>query len=276
MSVGVVYKISGNLEALEAILRSMSRLKVDKIVSLGSLVGRGPNPVQCVEHARSFDLVLRDSWDDRIAKGLTEDVPSTALTTNIMHPWSCRKIQAAGLAKSFANWPTRARLEQTHFATDLAVNLSSYSQSEARSDLWPRGRCSVMDGPTDARWLFDLLCHGHLSFEAPLCVLSSPLHSLGIHRDGRSLHHRGQYFEFPGRFRAFDSKPGVQVEPRPPIGQSLCWTVCSTSIVSQGVARFLVIHPDRIEAHAVPFDLDKTRSKLGKIEDLPTHCLEYY
>lgn len=41
--------VHGNLEALEAVLNDMEREGVHDLVSLGDMVGYGPNPAECAD-----------------------------------------------------------------------------------------------------------------------------------------------------------------------------------------------------------------------------------
>ncbi|MGC8926850.1 MAG: metallophosphoesterase family protein [Myxococcota bacterium] len=49
MKIGVISDIHANLEALEAVLRSLETDRVDKIVCLGDIVGYGASPRECCE-----------------------------------------------------------------------------------------------------------------------------------------------------------------------------------------------------------------------------------
>ncbi len=45
----ILSDIHGNLAALEAVLEDIGRQKVDRIISLGDVVGYGPRPVECLK-----------------------------------------------------------------------------------------------------------------------------------------------------------------------------------------------------------------------------------
>ena len=52
MRIGFISDIHGNLEALEAALRSLEKYQPDKLYCLGDIVGYGANPNECVERVR--------------------------------------------------------------------------------------------------------------------------------------------------------------------------------------------------------------------------------
>ncbi len=59
----VLSDIHGNLEALEAVLADIATQQVSHICCLGDVVGYGPNPVECLEKAMPWELVLLGNHD---------------------------------------------------------------------------------------------------------------------------------------------------------------------------------------------------------------------
>lgn len=49
MRIGIISDVHGNLEALQAVLADIDSKGVDKIISLGDIIGYGPDPVACVD-----------------------------------------------------------------------------------------------------------------------------------------------------------------------------------------------------------------------------------
>ena len=49
MRTALVSDIHGNLEALTVVLADIDRQSVDRIISLGDILGYGPDPVACVD-----------------------------------------------------------------------------------------------------------------------------------------------------------------------------------------------------------------------------------
>ncbi|MEI6024580.1 MAG: metallophosphoesterase family protein [Phycisphaerales bacterium] len=49
MRIGIISDIHGNLEALQTVLADIDSKGVDKIISLGDIIGYGPDPVACVD-----------------------------------------------------------------------------------------------------------------------------------------------------------------------------------------------------------------------------------
>ena len=45
---GVISDIHGNKVALDAVLKELGKLSIDRILCLGDIVGYGPSPSQCL------------------------------------------------------------------------------------------------------------------------------------------------------------------------------------------------------------------------------------
>ena len=75
MRIGLISDIHANLEALEAVLKALSRESLDLTICLGDLVGYGPDPNICVEKTiESVDLVVAGNHD-YAAAGLVSTAP---------------------------------------------------------------------------------------------------------------------------------------------------------------------------------------------------------
>ncbi|MCI0699456.1 MAG: metallophosphatase family protein [Planctomycetia bacterium] len=59
----ILSDIHGNLEALDAVLADIARRPVGAIFCLGDIVGYGPNPVECIDRAMKWDVVLLGNHD---------------------------------------------------------------------------------------------------------------------------------------------------------------------------------------------------------------------
>jgi diadenosine tetraphosphatase ApaH/serine/threonine PP2A family protein phosphatase len=65
----VLSDIHSNLEALGAVLADVARRSVSAIYCLGDLVGYGPNPIECIERATKWDVVLLGDHDRAVLFG---------------------------------------------------------------------------------------------------------------------------------------------------------------------------------------------------------------
>lgn len=70
MRTAVLSDIHGNLEALAAVLAEVDRLGVDRVCSLGDIVGYGPDPAACVEIVRNRASVSLMGNHDAAVAGL--------------------------------------------------------------------------------------------------------------------------------------------------------------------------------------------------------------
>jgi len=62
----VISDIHGNLHALEAVLADMEAQGVTEIICLGDIVGYGPRPKECLDHAFSFDVAVRGNHEQAL------------------------------------------------------------------------------------------------------------------------------------------------------------------------------------------------------------------
>jgi diadenosine tetraphosphatase ApaH/serine/threonine PP2A family protein phosphatase len=106
----VLSDIHGNLEALDAVLADIARRPVSAVCCLGDIVGYGPNPVECLERAMTWGVVLSGNFD------------SACLADNTAH-WS-----AVSAAKSLA-WSRNLVTGLPHF-NFLAQRPPTYCETE--------------------------------------------------------------------------------------------------------------------------------------------------
>ena len=71
MRIAVLSDIHGNLEALEAVLAEVDRLGIERLYSLGDIVGYGPSPAACVEIVRRRAAVSLTGNHDAAVVGRT-------------------------------------------------------------------------------------------------------------------------------------------------------------------------------------------------------------
>jgi len=115
VKIGILSDIHSNLEALEAVLDSMKKENVHRILCLGDLVGYGPDPNGCIEKIMdASDVVIAGNHDQGVV-GLT---PLEHFNENarLAIEWSMETIEPH-LQETLAALPTIH--EENHF---LAVH----------------------------------------------------------------------------------------------------------------------------------------------------------
>lgn len=91
MRLGIVSDVHANLEALVAVLRELERQAVDRIVSLGDVVGYHANPNECMELLRRADALMIAGNHDRAAAGVIEPTAFGAHARRAIH-WTRRVL----------------------------------------------------------------------------------------------------------------------------------------------------------------------------------------
>ncbi len=73
MKIAVFSDIHANHEALKSVIKDAKNQKVDKIICLGDIVGKGANPHKCIHLVReNCDMVVRGNMDERMSEDPTQ------------------------------------------------------------------------------------------------------------------------------------------------------------------------------------------------------------
>jgi len=64
--IAIVSDIHSNLAALEAVLHDVRSRNIERVLCLGDIVGYGPNPRECVDLCRRFELTLMGNHDEAV------------------------------------------------------------------------------------------------------------------------------------------------------------------------------------------------------------------
>ena len=91
MRFAVISDIHSNLEALTEVLRTVEAQKVDRIVSLGDIVGYGASPNECCDLVRSVaEVTLLGNHDAAVGgrMDIRHSRPSSASRSMPARTWS--------------------------------------------------------------------------------------------------------------------------------------------------------------------------------------------
>lgn len=109
MKTAIISDIHANQEALEAVVRDISRQGVDRIVCLGDIVGYNANPAECLELLRDLGaLCVAGNHDRAVAGRITTEGFSERAARGVC--WT-RKRLGAGALRFLADLPLEASLE---------------------------------------------------------------------------------------------------------------------------------------------------------------------
>jgi diadenosine tetraphosphatase ApaH/serine/threonine PP2A family protein phosphatase len=62
----ILSDIHSNIHALDAVLADMQKHEVSEVICLGDVIGYGPNPLQCIDRAMEFDVVLQGNHEQAL------------------------------------------------------------------------------------------------------------------------------------------------------------------------------------------------------------------
>ena len=77
MKIGIISDIHSNIQALETVLKEFNRIKVDKIICCGDIIGIGPNPEEAVQmliKKRECLISVRGNHEKYFTDGLPKEV----------------------------------------------------------------------------------------------------------------------------------------------------------------------------------------------------------
>lgn len=62
----ILSDVHGNIEALDAVLADVARRSAAAVYCLGDIIGYGPNPIECLDRARGWDLNVLGNHDHAV------------------------------------------------------------------------------------------------------------------------------------------------------------------------------------------------------------------
>ncbi len=132
--IAILSDIHGNLEATEAVLADARAHDAQAIYCLGDLIGYGPDPIACVEHAMSWKVVL------------TGDFEHAAMRTDDLADWRAAVGARRTIPQFRANVARHPRTEQiaafleslpSHVANDQILFVHGSARDHLREYVFP-------------------------------------------------------------------------------------------------------------------------------------------
>ncbi len=121
MKIAFISDIHGNAIALDSVLVDIKKKSVDKIVVLGDLCYRGPEPKRSIELIRSLDTdVIKGNADEWVVRGVQQgEVPDKAIDMmNRERDWTLSRLEQSDV-DYLSNLPTKLDF----VFMDIAINV---------------------------------------------------------------------------------------------------------------------------------------------------------
>lgn len=106
----IISDIHGNLEALESVLDDIQRQNVSKIYCLGDVIGYGPNPRECIDRCKEFDVCLLGNHDN----GALFDPDGFSKGAEQAIFWTRGQLEDSTFEDCQERWEFLARLPRTY------------------------------------------------------------------------------------------------------------------------------------------------------------------
>ena len=99
MKVGIIADVHSNIEALNTVLEKFDKIKVDKIICCGDIIGIGPNPeetVQILMRKKDILVAVRGNHEQYLLMGLPKNVHDDKKKMSLEeinnHEWTHSKL----------------------------------------------------------------------------------------------------------------------------------------------------------------------------------------
>ena len=100
MKIGIITDVHSNIIALNAVLGEFDKLKIDKIICCGDIIGIGPNPEETVQKLMKNKgklIAVRGNHEQYLLKGLPKDVHDDKREMSLgeikNHEWTHNKLR---------------------------------------------------------------------------------------------------------------------------------------------------------------------------------------
>ena len=111
----IISDLHGNFEALTAVLEDIKTQGADEIFCLGDVVGYGPNPRECIDACRDFELVLLGNHDN----GALFDPDGFSSGAERAIFWTRQQLEDTSVEGAEERWDFLAKLPRTHRVEDF-------------------------------------------------------------------------------------------------------------------------------------------------------------
>lgn len=228
--IAVFSDVHSNLEALQAVMADMDRLKIERRYCLGDVVGYGPDPGACLEMVRDMRCpVLKGNHESAVAStNFYDDTEAEEMNTSAL---AGIELSRKTLSEDQRNW-----LKTLPLALDEAEAEFVHGSLDAPGEWW------YVMSPNDA-WL-----HFEVQKRA-LCFCGHTHNPMLWHAEGKKL----------------SVRPGVGRLPVRDTGK----TLINVGSVGQprdlnSDACYAIYSPEGhwVEFRRVPYDINRTRRKI--------------
>jgi diadenosine tetraphosphatase ApaH/serine/threonine PP2A family protein phosphatase len=234
-SIGILSDIHSNLEALQAVLADAAEAGVNRFICLGDTIGYGPNPIECLDIAKNFEMHLAGNHEVAIMEGSH----NFAAEAEQAIEWTNKKLQIRPDLRRFI----RARPHK--IKKDDSILVHGSPSSPIWMYLAPNSYISdVMD---QFRYFMDL----------PICLCGhTHLPGIFIYEDDHMQYYCPEevlyhYTLIPGQ--KYILNPGSVGQPRD----------------GNKRASYMIRNGDKIFWRRVKYQVDKTVAKIFSIPELP-------
>lgn len=132
MKIGIITDVHSNIIALNTVLNEFEKIKVDKIICCGDVIGIGPNPektIQALIKRKDILLAVRGNHEQYLLKGLPKNVHDDGRTMSLEeidnHEWTHSK-----LSENSKNFISKFKISNIIEIEDKKIYIVHYPSNE--------------------------------------------------------------------------------------------------------------------------------------------------
>jgi len=241
----ILSDIHANIEALEAVLADIEKHSVWRVICLGDVIGYGPNPKECIDLAKKFNVTILGNHEEALLVQLQQAIFNVKARDSIDWTRAQLDMSTNGRGENASRWDFLGSLKES-YQTDDMLFVHGTPTDPIGDYLYPRD----IQRPDKLRPMFEVI--GHICFVGHTHV--------------------------PGIWMQDMVYLTVQEV------NSHYWFTRKKTIVNVGSvgqprdgdnrACYVLLHDGHIEFRKVPYPVEKTVSKIRKVGDLDPFLAE--
>lgn len=150
----ILSDIHANIEAIEAVLADVEKQGVSRVICLGDVIGYGPNPKECIDCARKFDVTILGNHEEALLVQIQQAIFNVKARDSIDWTRAQLDMSANGRGENAPRWDFLGSLKES-YQLDQMLFVHGTPSDPIGEYLYPRD----IQRPDKLRPMFDMIEH---------------------------------------------------------------------------------------------------------------------